>query len=51
MNSSPKNEDPGEISTWPINSPVTGSWYTLAVVTLDTVPDLAPIITSFNWIL
>ena len=50
MNSKPKNEEPSDILTCPINSLVVGSWYAEVAVTLATTPDPAPIITSFNWI-
>ena len=44
LNSKPKNDDPGDILTWPINSLVVGSWYTLDAVTCATTPDCAAII-------
>ena len=48
MNKRPKNEDPSEILTWPINSWVVGSWYVDVAVNLATTPDWAPIITSLR---
>ena len=50
MNSRPKNDEPSDILTWPINSLVVGSWYAAVAVTVATTPDGAPRITSFNWI-
>ena len=46
LNNRPKNDEPSDILTWPINSLVVGSWYVDVAVSLATTPDWAPIITS-----
>ena len=48
LNNRPKNEDPSEILTCPINSWVAGSWYVDVAVNLATTLDWAPIITSLS---